>query len=58
MYHYFHYFHYHRLEDVGFIKYLFETNMYNYFHYDHPVNDYFLYTAPNSIRPKTHASKV
>ena len=45
--------------------------MNTYFHYEmylyrrcerllprRPVNAYFLYTAPNSFRPETHASKV
>ena len=50
--------HYRRPEDVGFVKYLSETNVYNYFHYDRCENIYFLYIAPNSFCPKTHASKV
>ena len=54
----YHYFHYRRPEDVGFVKYLSETNVYNYFHYDRCENVYFLYIAPNSFRPKKHASKV
>ena len=36
----YHYFHYRRPEDVGFVKYLSETNVYNYFPY----------TASNPIR--------
>ena len=50
--------HYRRPEDVGFVKYLSETNVYNYFHYDRCENVYFLYIAPNSFCLKTHASKV
>ena len=52
VYHYFHYFHYRRPEDVGFVKCLFETNVYNYFHYDRCENVYYLFIAPNSFRPE------
>ena len=33
--------HYRRPEDVGFVKYLSETNVYNYFLYDRYENVYF-----------------
>ena len=33
-------YHYRRPEDVGFVKYLSETNVYNYFHYRRE-KDYF-----------------
>ena len=39
-------YHYRRPEDVGFVKYLSETNVYNYFHYRR-VNDYFHYHRVN-----------
>ena len=51
-------YHYRRPEDVGFVKYLSETNMYNYFLYDRYENVYFLYIVPNPNRSETHASKV
>ena len=55
LYNYFHYDMYH-----------YRRHMNNYFHYRRrerllprrPMNAYFLYTAPNSFRPETHASKV
>ena len=50
--------HYRRPEDVGFVKYLSETNVYNYFLYDRYENIYFLYIVPNPNRSETHASKV
>ena len=50
--------HYRRPEDVGFVKYLSETNVYNYFLYDRYENVYFLYIVPNPNRSETHASKV
>ena len=50
--------HYRRPEDVGFVKYLSETNVYNYFLYDRYENVYFLYIVPNPNRSEMHASKV
>ena len=50
--------HYRRPEDVGFVKYLSETNVYNYFLYDRCENDYFLYIIPNPNRSEMHASQV
>ena len=50
--------HYRRPEDVGFVKYLSETNVYTYFLYDRYENVYFLYIVPNPNRSETHASKV
>ena len=51
-------YHYRRPEDVGFVKYLSETNVYNYFLYDRYENVYFLYIVPNPNRSEMHASKV
>ena len=45
-------YHYRRPEDVGFVKYLSETNVYNYFHYRRE-NDYFhygLYTTTSFVK--------
>ena len=65
--------HYRRPEDVGFVKYLSETNVYNYFLYDRYENVYFHYRRENDyfhddpannyfhferVPPRMHASKV
>ena len=40
--------HYRRPEDVGFVKYLSEMNVYNYFLYDRYENVYFHYHRENN----------